>query len=110
MGVLVGALITAIIQSSSAAVGVLIALAAALITIPFVSSGKIVNKRNVISLFLAAIISITGYWIAEVIIFGNAAVAIASIVSSSIQAICSGVLFVVFGFTLDKMNFKSKLS
>ena len=81
----------------------------ALITVPFISSGKIVNKRNILALFAATIISITGYWVAEFIIFGNAAVALVSIISSLIQGVCSGALFIVFGLALDKMNFKSRL-
>ncbi len=81
----------------------------ALMTVPFISSGKIVNKRNVFALFAATIISVAGYWVAEFIIFGNAAVALVSIVSSLIQGICSGALFIVFGLALDKTNFKSKL-
>ncbi len=81
-----------------------------LMTLPFTSNGKIINKRNVIAIFVATFISITGYWIAEIILYGNAAVAVVSIISSAIQAFCSGILFVVFGLSLDKMNFKRKLS
>ena len=69
---------------------------------------NIVNKRNIVALFVAAIISIVGYYIAEVILFGNAAAAVLSIVSSSIQALGSTILFVVFGLTLDKMKFKNR--
>ena len=80
-----------------------------LIALPFTSKKtNIVNVRNVVALFIAAFVSIVGYYIAEVIIFGNAAVAIASIVSSSIQAICSGVLFIAFGLALDKVRIKNK--
>ena len=81
-----------------------------LITVPFISSKKIVCKRNVLAIFIASYISIAGFWIAEIIIFENAAVAMVSIISSTIQAVCSGILFVVFGLSLDKLNFKAKLS
>ncbi len=81
----------------------------AMVASSFTSKKKnIVNARNIIALFIAAIISIAGYYIAEVIIFGNAAVAIASVVSSTIQAIGSSVLFITFGLTLDKMKFKTR--
>lgn len=81
----------------------------ALVAASFTSKKKtIVNARNIAGLFLAAIISIAGYYVAEVIIFGNAAVAIASIVSSTIQAIGSALLFIAFGLALDKMKFKSR--
>ena len=69
---------------------------------------NIVNARNIIAIFEAAIISIVGYYIAEVILFGNAAVAVLSIVSSSIQALGSAALFIAFGLALDKMKFKNR--
>ena len=69
---------------------------------------NIVNTRNIIALFAAAIISIAGYYVAEVILYGNAAAAVLSIVSSTIQALGSSVLFIAFGLALDKMNFKSR--
>ena len=81
----------------------------ALIASTFTSNKKnIVNLRNIIALFAAAIISIAGYYIAELILFGNAAVAAVSIISSTIQAIGSTVLFIAFGLALDKMKFKSR--
>ena len=69
---------------------------------------NIVNKRNLIALFAAAVISIFGYYIAEVILYGNAAAAVLSIVSSVIQAFGSSILFIAFGISLDKMKFKSR--
>lgn len=69
---------------------------------------NIVNKRNIIALFGAAVISIAGYYIAEVILYGNAAAAVLSVVSSTIQAFGSSVLFIAFGLALDKMKFKSR--
>ena len=81
----------------------------ALIVLPFTAKNKkIVTPRNILALVLAAIISIIGYYIAELILYGTAAVALASIVSSLIQAFCSSILFVVFGLALDKTKFKNK--
>lgn len=79
----------------------------ALLTIPFTcKNNKIINIQNIIAVFLASGISITGYYLAEYLLFGTWAGATASIVSSLIQAIASAILFFVFGYGLDKMNFK----
>lgn len=81
-----------------------------LLTIPFTSKhAKIINIQNVIAVFLSSIISIIGYYLAEVVLLGTEAALVASITSSLIQAIGSGILFIVIGSTLDKTNFKMKL-
>lgn len=81
-----------------------------LLTIPFTSKkDKIVNMQNVISVFAASLISIVGYYFAEVILFGSWVAIIPSITGSIIQAIGSGVLFIAFGNALDKMRFKKML-
>ncbi len=81
-----------------------------LITIPFTSKkDKILNSQNVVAVFIAAFISMIGYYLAEVVLFGNWAVLVPSIISSSIQTITSGILFLIFGHALDKMHFKKFL-
>lgn len=81
----------------------------ALLTLMFVSKkSNIINVRNVIGVFGAGIISIVGYYIAEVILYGSEAALFASVTSSLIQAIGSGILFVVIGLSFDKMNLKAK--
>ena len=79
----------------------------ALLTIPFTcKKDKIINVQNIIAVFLASGISIAGYYFAEYLLFGTWAGATASIVSSILQAIASAILFFIFGYGLDKMNFK----
>ena len=68
----------------------------------------LINIRNVAGIFSAGLISIVGYCIAEVILYGSKAALIASVTSSLIQAIGSGVLFIVIGLSFDKTNLKSK--
>ena len=82
-----------------------------LITIPFTyKSTKIVTKRNVVATVFAYLISGTGYFIAEYIMFGNAsATFFISMSQSLIQSGGSAVFFAVFGLALDRMHVKSKL-
>jgi len=81
-----------------------------LIALPFTSKKeKLVTVQNIIAVFIAAIVSIIGYYIAEMFIFGSEAAFIASVTSSLIQAIGSAALFISFGVALDKMNFKKKI-
>ena len=80
-----------------------------LITLPFTcKSDKIVSKRNIVAPFIAMIITIVGYYIAEGILFGSFAAAVASIYGNVIQGIGSAVIFFVFGAALDRAHLKSK--
>lgn len=81
-----------------------------LIAIPFTcKKNKIVNLHNVIGVLIAALLSIIGYYIAEVILFGSWVAVIPAIIGSLIQALGSAVLFITFGHALDKMRFKTIL-
>lgn len=78
-----------------------------LITIPFTSKhSKIVNKRNVMALFLAFLISGTGYFLAEGIMFGFTTAFFVSLSGSLIQSGGSAVVFLLFGTALDRAHFK----
>ena len=68
----------------------------------------IINIQNVAAIFGAGLVSIVGYCIAEVILYGSSAALLASVTSSLIQATGSGILFIVVGLSFDKMNFKIK--
>lgn len=81
-----------------------------LLAIPFTSKkDKIINAQNVISIFIASVITIVGYYLAEVILFGSWIAILPSITGSIIQAAGSGILFLAFGHALDKMHFKAML-
>lgn len=80
-----------------------------LITIPFTNkNAKIVNTRNVIALFIAFIISGTGYFLAEGIMFGFTTAFFVSIGGSVIQSGGSAIVFLLFGLALDKIHFKAR--
>lgn len=81
-----------------------------LICLPFTSKGtKLLNTRNVIALFLAFLISGTGYYVAEGIMFGFQAAFITSISGSIVQSGGSAVVFVIIASALDRMGFKSNI-
>lgn len=80
-----------------------------LIVLPFTSKeSKIVTVRNVVALFLAFLISGTGYFLAEGLMFGFKAAFFVSLGSSLIQATGSGVVFLIFGIALDRLSFKTR--
>lgn len=80
-----------------------------LITLPFTSKNKkIVNKRNVIALFIAFVISGVGYFLAEGIMFGFTTAFFVSIGGSVIQSGGSAVVFILFGMALDRVHFKRR--
>jgi uncharacterized repeat protein (TIGR04002 family) len=80
-----------------------------LITIPFTNKkDKIVNVQNVIALFIAALISGAGYYLANAFFMGGfTGGLIAYLFSGSlVQSGGSAVVFVAFGLVLDKIGFK----
>lgn len=80
-----------------------------LITIPFTGKKeKIVNARNIIGTVFAFLISGTGYFIAEAIIFGTKTAFISSMAGSLVQSGGSAICFILFGIALDKIGFKHK--
>lgn len=82
----------------------------ALIVLPFTSkTDKFINKRNIVAIFVAAIITTVGYYIAEALMFGNWLAPLATLGVGLLQPIGSGFLFVVVGGALDKSNIKNRL-
>lgn len=81
-----------------------------LITIPFTSKkDKILTLQNVIGVFIAAVISFAGYYVAEGIMFGTWGALISSIIGTLAQSGGSAILFIIFGIALDKMGFKANI-
>lgn len=70
---------------------------------------KIIGKRNVAAVFIAGVIGLIAYAIAEGFIYGNFMVAILGIPADALQPIGSGVLFVALGYALDTMKVKASL-
>ncbi|MBU3877886.1 TIGR04002 family protein [Faecalicatena sp. AGMB00832] len=80
-----------------------------LITLPFTSKeGRILIPRNIAAPFVAAVISATGYYLAEGILFGSFIAPLASIAGSAVQSGGSAVIFLVLAAAMDKAHLKSK--
>jgi len=82
-----------------------------LITVSFSSKqDKIITTRNLIAVFIGALITVAGYYLAEVIILNfNWAAPLVSIPGNLIQAGGSAGIFIAIGFALDKADFKKKV-
>lgn len=81
-----------------------------LITLPFNYKGsKIVTCRNGFALCISGAITILGYYVAECAIYGCIAAVIPSMFGNLIQAIGSGIVFLVLGHGLDCIHFKARL-
>lgn len=70
---------------------------------------KIVTARNSIMLLPAALISIVGYYLYEVLITGSFIVSLSGIPGSAVQAVASSIVFVTAGLAMDKFNVKNQL-
>ncbi len=70
----------------------------------------ILCKRNVIAAVAAGIVCIVGYYVAEVILFGNWITPLASMLSGGLVQSGGGmVLFLLCGAALDRAHVKSRL-
>ena len=80
-----------------------------IITIPFTNkSQKIITPRNVIATVIAFLLSGTGYYIAEAILFGTETAFLMSLSGSFVQSFGSAIVFIVLGLFLDKIIFKAR--
>ena len=74
-----------------------------LIVLPFTSRRKgILNKRNLIAPVIAMFITVIGYYIADLIIFGKEAAFLISVTSNGIQGLGSAAVFYILSAALEK--------
>lgn len=79
-----------------------------IITLPFTSKeGRILCPRNIIAPFLAALLSATGYYLAQGILFGSFVSVLASFAGSAVQSGGSAIIFLALAVALDKAHMKS---
>ncbi|MCR5556958.1 MAG: TIGR04002 family protein [Butyrivibrio sp.] len=82
----------------------------ALLVIPFTNKGStILNRRNYIAPAIAYLISHTGYFIAEAVMFGVQAAFLSGLTGGLVQSGGSMIFFLILGKTLDRVSFKSKV-
>ena len=80
-----------------------------IITLPFTSKeGRILCPRNIIAPFLAALLSATGYYLAQGILFGSFVSVLASFAGSAVQSGGSAIIFIALAVALDKAHMKSR--
>ena len=85
-----------------------------LIALPFMvacrknKTAKILNIKVALMTIISGVISIIGYFIAECILYSIESATL-SILGNTIQAVSSGILFIIVATALDKMNFKSRI-
>lgn len=67
------------------------------------------GKRNLIALIPAAALCIGGYYIYEVVLFGNFVTPAYGMLGNLVQAVFSSVVYLLVGGALDKMKVKQSL-
>lgn len=69
---------------------------------------RLVSGRNVMSTIWAYLISGSGYYIAERLMFENGAVFAVTMAQEAVQSIGSAVVFIALGIALDRMHIKTR--
>ena len=72
-------------------------------------TNKILCKQTVLMTFVSGVITILGYFVAECILYSVASATL-SITGNTIQAVASGIIFMIIATTLDKINFKRRIN
>ena len=75
----------------------------------FCKKSKILCKQTISMTIVSGIITILGYFVAECILYSVASATL-SLLGNTIQAVASGIIFIIMAHTLDKINFKSKIT
>lgn len=70
---------------------------------------KLFNKRNIVAVILAGVVSIIGYYLAQVILTGNWVASLLGIWGNVVQAIGSGIIFLIMAVAIDKVSLKKRL-
>ena len=69
-------------------------------------SNKIVCKRNIIATLIAILVTYIGYSFANSIILGNLILGFSASIFDIMQSVVSGIIFIVLGYLLDRINIK----
>ncbi len=73
-------------------------------------SNKIITLRNSLATIPAALFCAGGYYLYEALIYGNFVSPLAGIPASLTQSVASTVIFIIAGFSADRMKLKAKLN
>ena len=70
---------------------------------------KIVNLRSVIAVIISGVITVFGYYLVAVILYGGFKAQLATIPGNIFQAVGSAVIFIILGLAFDSAKLKDKL-
>ncbi len=85
-----------------------------LIALPFMvacrknKTPKILNVKMALMTIISGAISIIGYFVAECFLYSIESATL-GVIGNTIQAVASGILFIIIAGALDKINFKSRI-
>lgn len=86
-----------------------------LIALPFMlvcrnnKSSKMLNLKTALMTVASGIITIFGYFVAESILYSTESATL-SLIGNTIQAVASGIIFIIMATALDKINFKRRIN
>ena len=72
-------------------------------------SSKILSRQTVFMTIVSGLVTIVGYFIAECFLYSVASATL-SLVGNTIQAVASGIIFVIIAKATDKINLKSTIT
>lgn len=75
----------------------------------FTRKRNFISVRNILGLIPASIVCVVGYYFYDALVIGNFVSAFAGVPGYAMQCVLSSALFVVCGFSLDKIGFKRKV-
>ncbi len=82
----------------------------ALIVLPFTSRDeKILCRRNIVAPFIAMVITIVGYYLAELVLYGAKAAFFTSVTGNLVQTVGSTVFYYLISKVLDHKGIKQML-
>ena len=73
------------------------------------SFAKMCIRDSIVAVILAGVVSIVGYYLAQVILTGNWVASLLVICGNIVQAIGSGVIFLIMAVAIDKVSLKKRL-
>ncbi len=70
---------------------------------------RILCKKTIFMTIVSGVITVLGYFVAECVLYSIASATL-SLIGNTIQAVASGIIFVIIATTLDKINFKRRIN
>jgi len=81
-----------------------------LIAVWFTPKGKCICARNIAALFIAAVVTVVGYYAYDaLVVAGNWAAPLARVWGNAVQSAGSAVIFLLIAGAFDRMNLKANL-